>query len=149
MGKFLRMAVDIRASEDTTVLSDAHEIRRQVFIEEQGVPESIEMDDKDDESIHLVAYEGKSPVGTARIREIEANVGKVERVAVLPTYRGNGIGERLMHSAEDVLAKRGIERIIVHAQRRVEGFYDALGYERIGGEFDEAGIPHVEMVRWV
>jgi predicted GNAT family N-acyltransferase len=41
--------------------------------------------------------------------------------------------------------ERGFESFLLHSQTQAAGFYERLGYERFGDEFDEAGIPHVKM----
>ena len=128
-------------------LAGAHAVRRRVFIEEQGVPEAVEMDDADAEAIHYVLSDGDDPVATARLRAIDGDTGKAERVAVLPAYRGEGLGTRLMELLEAEARKRGFSEMRLHAQTAVEEFYARQGYETVSEEFEEAGIPHVEMVK--
>lgn len=135
----------IRRVDDGATIADAHAVRRAVFVECQDVPESEEMDGKDAEATHLVAYDGDRPIGTARLREPRPGFAKIERVAVRQSYRGQGLGRRLMHEIEDVAREQGMDEAVLHAQTRVADFYAGLGYARIGEIFDEAGIPHVEM----
>jgi predicted GNAT family N-acyltransferase len=124
---------------------DALAVRFDVFVEEQGVPEDLEVDEYEDVSRHFVAYdEGGEPVGAARLREYEPDVGKVERVAVLADRRGEGWGVELMAALEDD-ARGRYDELFMHAQLDAAAFYDRLGYEREGEEFEEAGIPHVAM----
>ena len=133
---------------DDDRLEDAFSVRQRVFVEEQGVDEEIEYDEHEDEAVHFVAYEDDSdeqPIGAARLREPGAGIGKVERVAVLESHRGTGIGRALMDSLEATAASNGLETVKLHAQTRAAGFYRGLGYERYGEEFEEAGIPHVAM----
>ena len=141
------MTVTVRRVDPGEGLSDAFAVRRAVFIEEQGVSEDEEMDGRDDEASHVVAYDGDRPVGTARLRTVEAGVGKVERVAVRAADRGEGVGRALMVAVESLAADRGVETLKLHAQTRVEGFYEKLGYETKSEVFQEAGIDHVAMVK--
>ena len=124
---------------------DALDVRREVFIDEQGVPEHRELDGRDGAATHFVAYEGGRPVGAARLRGYEAATATVERVAVLGPERGRGIGRALMAVVEDTAADDGFDELLLHAQVPVVGFYERLGYEVTSGEFEEAGIPHREM----
>lgn len=132
-------------------LEDAHEVRRIVFMDEQGVSEEIEMDGKDDEAEHVVAYElteedtPERPVGTARLRIPEPGVVKLERIAVLKSHRRNGLGKALVEALEAQARRRGCDRALLHAQTTVEEFYESCGYETVSDVFDEAGIPHVKM----
>jgi|AntRauTorcE11898_2_1112593.scaffolds.fasta_scaffold28491_1 predicted GNAT family N-acyltransferase len=130
-------------------LADAHAVRQAVFIDEQGVSEDVEMDDKDDDATHFVAFDPThgNPVGTTRLRALDADTVKIERVAVLPEHRGGGVGLRLMERAEDEARAQGYARVRLHAQSAVEGFYQRLGYQTISEGFEEAGITHVEMAK--
>ena len=134
----------VRADTDTRY-EDALTVRYDVFVEEQGVPEDLEVDEYEDESLHFVAYDADDqPVGAARLREYEDGVGKVERVAVLEARRGEGWGGALMDALEDAARDR-YDELYLHAQLPAAGFYDRRGYGREGEEFEEAGIPHVGM----
>lgn len=136
---------DIRWLDEGARLADAHAVRRAVFIDEQGVSEKIEMDDKDPEARHVVAYSDGMPVGTGRLREPEPSVAKIERVAVRESSRGEGLGRALMYELEDIARADGMDEAVLHAQTSVEEFYEKLGYRTVSDTFDEAGIRHVEM----
>jgi predicted GNAT family N-acyltransferase len=135
----------LHSGPDAELGDRARAVRRTVFIEEQDVPERIEMDDKDEAARHFLVTDDGDPVATARTRFVDETTVKVERVAVLDAYRGEGLGERVMAAAERDARERGATSALVHAQRRVEEFYARLGYETVGGVFEEASIPHVEM----
>ena len=130
---------------DEDGVEDAFDVRRDVFIEEQGVSEDEEMDGRDDDAAQFVAYDDRYPVGTARVRTPEDDVGKVERVAVRETYRRRGVGKALMERVEAWADDHGFETLKLHAQTHVEGFYADLGYETTSDVFEEAGIDHVAM----
>lgn len=153
---------DVHVVDDEQQRADAFAVRRTVFVEEQGVDEDIEYDEHDESgaaAVHFVAYTGGQPVGAARLRAYDGSdegdegdeaadtdrTGKVERVAVLESHREAGVGRELMRAAEEAAREREFGAIKLHAQTRVEGFYRSLGYESRGEEFEEAGIPHVEM----
>ena len=119
-------------------------IRRRVFIDEQGVPESAELDGLDREAVSWIARLADQPIGTARAR-ILAGSAKAERVAVLPEYRRQGIGEALMRVLERWAFDRGLERVTLNAQESAVPFYQRLGYAVRGEPFEEAGIPHRAM----
>jgi predicted GNAT family N-acyltransferase len=121
-------------------------IRREVFQREQGVSEELEFDGLDDSAEHLLAYRDGNPVGTARIRRLNDKIVKIERLAVLSSVRGLGIGWQLMEEA--IAVARGYadaEEIVINAQEYVTRLYEKLGFEVVGDRFEEAGIPHVKM----
>lgn len=123
----------------------AFAIRRDVFCVEQGVDAAEEFDGRDPESrLYLARRDGRA-VGTARLRATAPGEAKIERVAVLAAERGRHIGRALMLRTMEDARDAGARRIVIHAQCHAEPFYAALGFQRIGGVFDEAGIPHVRM----
>ena len=146
--------VEVHVADTERAREDAFAVRRTVFVEEQGVDEEIEYDEHDETATHFVAYDGDGggdgddeiePIGAARLREYEDGVGKVERVAVLASRREDGVGRAVMDAVEEAARAQDLESLVLHSQTRAAGFYRRLGYERRGEEFEEAGIPHVEM----
>ena len=125
-------------------LTDAHAIRRSVFIEEQGISEEEEYDDTDVSCIHLVIYEDGIPVSTGRIMVTDDDY-VLGRVATLKSHRGRGIATGLMQSLMGACVVMGGNRQILHAQTQVQGFYERLGFTPYGEEFEEAGMPHIAM----
>ncbi|MFV0385120.1 GNAT family N-acetyltransferase [Paracoccus sp. (in: a-proteobacteria)] len=122
-------------------------LRHTVFVQEQGVPESHEWDELDSQAIHLIAWQDGEAVGTARILP-KGNIGKIGRVCVLPEARGTGLGSALLRAAMDVLRSRtGITHARLGAQEHAVGFYEKLGFIPDGDVYDEAGIPHRDMIR--
>lgn len=122
-------------------------IRRAVFQEEQGVAPELEFDGHDSNAQHLLAYLNNQPVGTARMRGVSNHNAKIERLAVLPLARRQGIGRKLMEAALVYLEKQQYQNALVHAQAYVQDLYQKLGFETVGSPFEEAGIPHIKMIK--
>lgn len=130
----------------TDDLATCHALRRTVFIEEQAVPEDLEVDGLDGEAFHLLAtWEGR-PVGTARVLPL-GETGKIGRVCVLEAMRGKGIGQALIRAAVEELRTRGFSRAKLGSQVHAIPFYEALGFTAEGPVYDDAGIPHRDMTR--
>lgn len=144
------------------------DLRMRVFVDEQGVPEHLELDEHDDDPLdsdvdHLLVRDtarAGEAVATARLRAVDADdygaldagtdrVAKVERVAVARDRRGEGWGARAMGAVEERARERGLNEVVLHAQTRAAGFYERLGYavDDAVGTFDEDGIEHVRMRR--
>lgn len=122
-------------------------LRRQVFIAEQGISEADEMDDLDDAAVHLLATHDGQPVGTARIL-INGKIGKIGRICVLSEQRGKGLGADLVNAGLDYLrTQQGVTRAKLGAQDHAIGFYAGLGFAPVGPFYDDAGIPHQDMIR--
>ncbi len=126
-------------------LQDAFFVRRKVFVDEQRVPLSLEIDEFDETASHFVVYEKNTPIGAGRIRETSPGVGKVERVCILPTYRGLHLGKLIMKALEDHGSEQGFEKIVLNAQSHAIPFYESIGYVITSPEFMDADIPHRAM----
>jgi predicted GNAT family N-acyltransferase len=116
-------------------------IRDRVFIEEQGVPSTIEIDDKDANCTHFLLRRNSVALGCARLQED----GKVTRMAVLPEQRGRGLGAALLTAIIEHAKKSGTRRLFLHAQDQAINFYEGAGFKLDGEGFLEADIPHHAM----
>ncbi len=133
--------------EETDDIDTCRTLRRAVFIDEQGIAEPDEWDDLDGQAIHLLAWQGNRPVGTARILQ-SGDIGKIGRVCVLPDMRGTGLGAALVRAAVEKLGSLpGVTHARLGAQVHATGFYEKLGFTVSGEEYDDAGIPHRDMIR--
>jgi len=119
-------------------------VRDAVFVVEQGVPPEIERDEWDQRSDHALALDRDGQVvGTGRLLPD----GHIGRMAVLPEWRGQGIGGRILASLIARAHERGMKRVVLNAQTHAVPFYARHGFAPFGDEFMEAGIPHVTMAR--
>ena len=122
--------------------AELYSVRRAVFIEEQNISESIELDGKDPDCFHVLASDKKGcPVGTARMD----GKGKIGRMAVLQNYRRQGIGRKMIQVLMDYGKENAITGFYLSAQITAVGFYRKMGFEPSGEEFIEAGIKHINM----
>jgi predicted GNAT family N-acyltransferase len=135
----------LRVAELPQDLPQIHKIRYLVFQIEQGVDPTLEFDGNDHQSEHILAYLNRKPVGSARMRLLNPTTLKVERVAVLEEFRGQGIGRKLMEFLLNFAAERQIAQIVINAQVSVREFYEKLGFIAEGDSFEEAGISHIRM----
>jgi len=128
-------------------LKEAFEARKKVFVEEQGISEEIELDSYDRQALHMVVKEGESVIGTARVMFLASRQAKIERMAVLKSYRRRGIGKNIISFLNAELKERRVEQVVLHAQYTIIDFYKSCGFEETGSPFWEAGIKHIKMQR--
>ncbi|MBY6202914.1 GNAT family N-acetyltransferase [Maritalea mobilis] len=119
------------------------DIRRAVFIDEQRIPEAEEWDAFDDSCTHVLASAPSGqPAGTARIIG-KGDMAKIGRVAVLPEFRGTGLGRDLVQFCLQHARQSGFAGAELEAQLYAIPFYERLGFTAEGPEFDDgSGILH-------
>lgn len=142
--------MEIKIVADSSDWEAVQAIRTRVFIEEQQCPPEEEWDGYDETSRHLLGLLAGEAVATARWRTVPHDgylVAKLERFAVLPAHRGRGYARALVLHALDDARRAGFHTFLLHAQAHLEDFYASLGFEPFGARFEEAGIPHVKMIR--
>jgi YbgC/YbaW family acyl-CoA thioester hydrolase len=126
----------------------ARAIRRQVFVDEQRIAVELEQDSADPECIHALACNRFDvPLANGRLHEPTPGVAKVGRMAVLASMRGSRIGRTVLDGLVECARARGNRELLLHAQLSAAPFYSRAGFVERGPVFEEAGIPHIEMVR--
>ncbi|MGW6821473.1 GNAT family N-acetyltransferase [Streptomyces sp. NPDC055005] len=146
----------VRVASCDADLAACYAVRTEVFVVEQCVPESIEYDAYDAIAVHVLAEgpDGES-LGTGRLlhgpealgKTGAPEIGSLGRLAVAKSARGLGVGAALVRAIEAEAARLGLTAVDLGAQTHALAFYERLGYEAYGPEFQDAGIPHRSMRR--
>ncbi len=122
----------------------ARSVREAVFVVEQGVPRELELDANDSRSRHVVARDAfGTPIGTGRLLPD----GHIGRMAVLSSWRGQGVGRALLERLLDEAGAAGMSSLALNAQVQACDFYRKFGFVEVGAEFIEAGMAHRAMRR--
>ena len=123
-------------------------MRRNIFGEEQGIPQEMDFDGKDERSIHVLLYvnEKPEPIASGRLT-IEESLGILSRIAVVPGYRGTGVGKQLVQELEKVAVAKGITKLSLDPHAYLEKFYTDLGYEKIAGDKQVASHQLIAMTK--
>jgi predicted GNAT family N-acyltransferase len=108
----------------------------------------MEWDAADAECVHAVAYNRFGlPLATGRLLQHVPGVAKIGRMAVGQAVRGSGVGREVLKALMAAAQARGDREVLLHAQQSAAPFYARAGFTPRGEAFEEAGIPHIEMVR--
>jgi predicted GNAT family N-acyltransferase len=155
-----RLTLTVRPARNAAEIAAARDLRVRVFCDEQGVDREVELDGLDQEATQIVALDETGVIATCRLRfiqQVRPNVKprtrrnqlvcRLERMAVERRCRGEGAGSRLLEAAEQEALRQGATSMLLHAQRRAEGFYAAAGYETEGEPFIEERIEHIAMTK--
>jgi predicted GNAT family N-acyltransferase len=135
---------EVRLASSSSEVDEALELRRRVFVGQQGVTLEADRDGRDAEATHVVAVDAGHVVGTCRL-VLEDGLARLGRMAVAADWRGRGLGGALLTEAEAQARTVGATRIRLHAQLAARSLYERGGFEVTGEEFLEEGIPHLTM----
>ena len=140
--------VELRTGDWATLGRDASPLRMAVFVDEQGVPPELELDEQDTHCLHAIAYNRLGlAVATGRLLPSEGGEARIGRMAVDRAVRGQRWGRMVLDALVDAARARGDRLATLHAQRSAEGFYRRAGFVAVGEPFEEAGIAHITMER--
>jgi predicted GNAT family N-acyltransferase len=117
-----------------------------VFIQEQGVPEDMELDEHDPSAKHALAYQDDLCVGTGRLVRLDSHYAQIGRMAVLSAFRNQGIGKEILSCLIALAKAEGVLILMLHSQVSAIPFYAKHGFIAEGPIYDEAGIPHRNMI---
>ncbi|MEF7615797.1 YbgC/FadM family acyl-CoA thioesterase [Aquincola sp. MAHUQ-54] len=140
--------VEVRIGSWAELGEHAQRIRSRVFVDEQRIPAALEWDAADAACTHALAVNRFGcPLATGRLLEHVPGVAKIGRMAVLPVARGSHVGRAVLDALLAAARARGDHEALLHAQLSAAPFYARAGFVARGPVFEEAGIPHVEMVK--
>ena len=128
---------------DKQEIEKCFNIRQEVFVKEQKCDPKDEYENEE-ESIHFLLIDNNEPVATSRYRKTQFGI-KMERFAVLASKRKKGYGLKILNfMIKDLSNNKDVKYL--HAQVQVVGFYEKVGFKKIGEKFDEVGIMHYKMI---
>ena len=138
--------------QNSSDFESAREIRKTVFVLEQGIPAELEYDEDDARALHILCRQADTSraVATGRLIINENQCGTLSRIAVLKAYRGKGIGKEVVVTLEQKARERGVLYLSLQPHYYLEGFYGNLGYKKIPGrESGVAGHPLITMEKYL
>lgn len=125
----------------------ARAIRRAVFVEEQGIPAALDADGRDAIGRHVLALDAGRPAATGRLIVEADGTGTLARIAVLPAYRGQGLGRRIVERLEGLARQAGCREVRLHAHAHLEPFYARMQYRAQPETTEAAGYRLVVMTK--
>ena len=140
-----RHGISIKEIETAAELEQAQRIRKIVLEDEQGFPHEINVDGLDPSAMHVLVLDQDEPVGTARVVRLSKEDGMLARIALLPSHRGQGLGEPMLRHLEAVAKQAGLKTIHAEPHAHLEPFFLRLGYLRVSGSVEIGGQPLIRL----
>lgn len=147
-GVLLGEAVVCRPARTPEELALHLEIRHRVFVDEQHFFPTTDRDAHDEHpaTVHVLGLCGPVAGGAVRLYPVaEPGVWKGDRLAVVPSFRSNGLGGPLVRYAVWHAGQAGGSLMIAHIQPANVGFFRHLGWRPVGDPVDYVGQPHQPM----
>ena len=120
------------------------EVRKVVFFDEMGIPESEIFDNLDEESDHFIFIEKNRVIGSVRLRHIE-NYIKLERMVIYREFRLQSFGHDAIKQIIDHYKRKKITKIVLDSIYDIRDFYKKCGFIEVDKVFDRVGLPHITM----
>ena len=140
------IGLEIKIGSDTELVVAANELRRKVFVDEQGCPADEVIEESSPELIQVVVFNCGIPVATARVITCDGGNYRMGLIAVDKANRGLRLGEMVMRAAIEYVSEHGGENIVLKAQIQAVGFYERIGFVKCGeAENLESGFVLVPM----
>jgi ElaA protein len=140
------MTVEVLAFDDLDAGTayDVWRLRQQVFVVEQHSPyPDLDGRDREPTTRHQLLRRDGELVGYARVLD-DGDWARIGRVVVAREARGQGLADRLVRTALDLIGDREVR---LDAQTGLRDWYASYGFEVSGPEFDDDGVLHVPMAR--
>lgn len=150
---------------------DAFEVRRRVFMDEQGYENEFDAIDDDPSCLHITLHVDGELAGCARVfpASVEraltpdapcppacvldegaapSEVYLLGRVAILPEFRRRGLATAIVQTSDTAACDAGAKVCKLHAQEYVRDLYAKLGYVQISDvDYEDEGQPHLWMAK--
>ena len=133
--------LEIMRAEAEWQRAGAYSVRVQGMNRQHGISLKDEFDEHDCEGTrYIVILDGTYPVATCRFYELGKECVMLGRVVVLPEYRGKNIGRMTVGEAESWARELGYREVVIDSRVPTVGFYEKLGYEKVGESFEMNGV---------
>lgn len=126
-------------------ISTCIDIRRKVFVDEQGFSPCGEPDVTDPVALHALLFDDGVPAATGRLYDTDG-VFHAGRFAVLKEYRGRGLGELVVRMLVNKAFELDAGEVHVGAQDQAVGFYERIGFKTCGEAYMDEHVLHYPMV---
>ena len=134
------MKYEVIRAEEEWQRAGAYSVRVQGMNRQHHISLREEFDEHDtDGTRYIVLLDDGYPIATCRFYEISTTEVILGRVVVLPEYRGNNIGRKVVDEAEKWIMELGYDEIIIDSRIEAVPFYEKLGYVCIDGTMVKSG----------
>jgi len=123
--------MEVTIGNGKELIQQAQAIRYQVFTLEQKIPQELDLDGLDEDSLHALVREQGKPVATARLKVNQDGSSVMARVAVSEESRGLGIASKLVSALIEHAKNIGVRSIEIHAHSYLRSYYEKFGFKFI------------------
>ncbi|RMG20270.1 MAG: GNAT family N-acetyltransferase [Bacteroidetes bacterium] len=126
------MQCTITQATEAADLQQCLQIRQRVFVEEQGIPAELDRDGLDGQALHVLVWAEQEVAGTGRLLPLSGGRGHIARIAVLPPFRGRGLGKKIVTKLEKLAQSVPLKEVVLDCHSHLQQFYAQMGYTPTG-----------------
>lgn len=123
--------MEVTIGNGKELIQQAQAIRYQVFTLEQKIPQELDLDGLDEDSLHALVSEQGKPIATARLKVNQDGSSVMARVAVSEESRGLRIASKLVSTLIEHAKNIGVRSIEIHAHSYLRSYYEKFGFKFI------------------
>lgn len=139
--------IEIKRSLTPEEMASAFAIRHEVFVREQDIPAELDFDGRDKQAQHVLVCSAGRGVATGRVLVSDSGEAVLARIAVLPEFRGHGLGRVVVRELEAIAVQFEATSLRLHPHRHLERYYQQLGYTTVPGTDSVAGHELITMTK--
>lgn len=131
----------------TSEYNDMVKLRYNILRKPLGLDFTPEDLEKEKDDILIGYYDDGILEGCCLLTKVDAKEVRLRQMAVISGLQRHGLGKALMQFAENIARDRRFKKICMHARKDAVGFYEKLGYQIEGDQFEEVTLPHFKMAK--
>ena len=132
--------IEVMRAEQEWQRAGAYSVRIQGMKRQYHISLRDEFDEHDgDGTRYIILLDDGYPVATARFFENSKDSVIIGRVVVLPEYRGQGLGRKVLQEAEAWIRDLGYSEIVVDSRIEAVVFYEKNGFRHVCDDIVKSG----------
>ena len=142
--------MDIIRAAETWQQAGAYYVRIQAMAKKHHITLRQEFDEHDTpDTKYIVVTEDDFPIATARMYPLDGDSVMIGRVVVLPEYRHQGIGTRVVEECETWAQELGYRKAVLESRDNKMDFYLRMGYAVCGDAVDGGTFRCIRMEKYL
>ena len=103
----------------------------------------------EDVQLHFAGFAANEIIGSFIFVKVDERKLKMRQVCIAESFQKKGVGSKMMLFAENWAKENGFKEIYCHARNNALAFYKNLDYTIEGDSFEEVGLKHYKLIKYL